>query len=121
MVGFGVVRCGSGELGAIGEIVGVYGQVLTEGDPTDGPLKLAQSELLDAFRAGDGAELIRDAVRLLLQELIELEASERIGAARYERAESRVTDRNGARPRLLSTQWRRRAARSRSSLCGGVK
>jgi putative transposase len=64
----------------------------------------ALSELLDAFRAGDGAELIRDAVRLVLQELIELEASERIGAARYERAESRVTDRNGARPRLLSTQ-----------------
>ena len=29
----------------------------------------ALSELLDAFRAGDGAELIRDAVRLVLQEL----------------------------------------------------
>src|SRR5436305_414406 len=61
------------------------------------------SELLDAFKAGDGAELIRDAVRLVLQELIEMEASERIGAARYERAESRVTERNGARPRMLST------------------
>ena len=41
----------------------------------------ALSELLDAFRAGDGAELSRDAVRLVLQELIELEASEWIGAA----------------------------------------
>jgi putative transposase len=64
----------------------------------------ALSELLDALRAGDGADLIRDAVRLVLQELIELEASERIGAARYERTESRVTERNGVRPRVLSTQ-----------------
>ena len=64
----------------------------------------ALSELLDAFRAGDGADLIRDAVRVVLQELIELEATERIGAARYERSDARVTERNGARPRVLSTQ-----------------
>jgi putative transposase len=64
----------------------------------------ALSELLDAFRAGDGVELIRDAVRLVLQELIELEATERIGAARYERSDARVTERNGARGRVLSTQ-----------------
>jgi putative transposase len=64
----------------------------------------ALSELLDAFRAGDGVELIRDAVRLVLQELIELEATREIGAARYERTESRVTERNGARGRVLSTQ-----------------
>ena len=64
----------------------------------------ALSELLDAFRAGDGVDLIRDAVRLVLQELIELEASDRIGAARYERTESRITERNGVRPRVLSTQ-----------------
>ena len=64
----------------------------------------ALSELLEAFRVGDGADLIRDSVRVVLQELIELEASERIGAARYERTDTRVTDRNGARPRLLSTQ-----------------
>jgi hypothetical protein len=73
VVGFGVVRGGSGELGVIGEIVGVYRQVLTEGVP---PMALAQSalsELLEAFRAGDGADLVRDAVRVVLQELIELE------------------------------------------------
>jgi putative transposase len=64
----------------------------------------ALSELLDAFRAGDGVDLVRAAVRLVLQELIELEATQRIGAARYERSESRVTERNGARPRVLSTQ-----------------
>jgi hypothetical protein len=36
VVGFGVVRCGFGEVGAVGEIVGVYGQVLIEGDLADG-------------------------------------------------------------------------------------
>jgi len=64
----------------------------------------AVSELLDAFRAGDGVDLIRDAVTMVLQELIEVEATEHIGARRYERSESRVTDRNGSRPRLLATQ-----------------
>ena len=64
----------------------------------------ALSELLDAFRAGDGVDLIRDSVRMVLQELIEVEATERIGAGRYERTDERVTDRNGTRPRLVATQ-----------------
>ena len=64
----------------------------------------AVSELLDAFRAGDGVDLIRESVRMVMQELIETEAAERIGAARYERTESRVTGRNGVRPRVLATQ-----------------
>jgi putative transposase len=62
------------------------------------------SELLEAFRAGEGVDLIRESVRLVMQELIETEASERIGASRYERTEARVTDRNGSRPRLVATQ-----------------
>jgi len=64
----------------------------------------AVSEVLEAFRSGDGLDLIRESVRLVMQELIEAEATERIGAARYERAESRTTERNGSRPRLLATQ-----------------
>jgi putative transposase len=62
------------------------------------------SELLEAFRAGEGVDLVRESVRLVMQELIETEAAERIGAGRYERNESRVTDRNGSRPRLVATQ-----------------
>ena len=62
------------------------------------------SELLEAFRAGEGVNLIRESVRLVMQELIETEATERIGADRYERSGSRVTDRNGSRPRLVATQ-----------------
>jgi putative transposase len=64
----------------------------------------AVSEVLEAFRSGDGLDLIRESVRLVMQELIEAEATERIGAARYERTESRTTERNGSRPRLLATQ-----------------
>lgn len=64
----------------------------------------ALSELLEAFRAGDGVDLIRESVHLVLQELIEAEATERIGAAPYERTESRVTDRNGSRAKLISTK-----------------
>ena len=64
----------------------------------------AVSELLELFRAGDGVDLIREAVRVALQELIEAEAVEVIGAGRYERTESRRTDRNGSRPRVLTTK-----------------
>jgi transposase-like protein len=62
------------------------------------------SELLEMFRAGDGLDLIRESVRLVVQELIETEAAEVIGARRYERTEARQTERNGHRSRLLSTQ-----------------
>ena len=41
---------------------------------------------------------------MVLQELIEAEASEVIGAARYERTSTRTTQRNGHRDRQLSTQ-----------------
>ncbi|MBM0128155.1 IS256 family transposase [Pimelobacter simplex] len=64
----------------------------------------ALSELLEAFRTGDGVDLIRESVRVALQELIEIEATEHIGAAPYERTPERVTDRNGHRPRILTTK-----------------
>ena len=61
-------------------------------------------ELLDAFRSGEGLDLIKEAVTLVCQELIETELSSVIGADRYERTDTRVTERNGYRPRLLSTK-----------------
>src|ERR1700730_18594915 len=63
----------------------------------------ALSELLDAIRAGEGLDLVRRGVALVLQELIELEAAEAIGAERYERTGERTTHRNGSRERVLST------------------
>jgi len=64
----------------------------------------ALSELLEAFRAGDGVDLVRESVQMVMQELIDAEAAERIGAGRYERTDTRTTERNGTRPRLVSTQ-----------------
>src|SRR3712207_2635056 len=70
-------------------------------------MALSQSvatELLEAFRAGEGVDLIRESVRMVMQELIETELTEKIGAARYERTETRTNERNGARPRVVTTQ-----------------
>ena len=64
----------------------------------------ALTELLEVFRAGEGVDLIREAVRVALQDLIELEAEQVIGAGRYERSETRTTERNGSRPRVLTTK-----------------
>ena len=35
----------------------------------------ALSELLEAFRTGDGVEMIRESVRTVLQELVQFEAA----------------------------------------------
>src|SRR5687768_1826298 len=70
----------------------------------------AVSDLLDAFRAGDGVDLIRESVRLVLQELIEVEATEVIGAGPYERSETRSNERTGH----VRGCWRRRPATSSS-------
>src|SRR5262245_509904 len=51
----------------------------------------AVSELLEVFRTDEGVNVIREAVRLVMQELIEVEAIEAMGAGRYERADSRTT------------------------------
>ena len=63
----------------------------------------ALSELAEVFRTGEGTDFIRECVRVAMQELIDAEATAAIGAGRYERTESRVTERNGSRPRLLTT------------------
>ena len=62
------------------------------------------SDLLDALRAGGTLDVMREAMQLVLQALIDLEAEQHIGAARYERSETRTTHRNGSRARLLSTK-----------------
>ena len=73
----------------------------------------ATAQLLETFRASGGAELIREAVELVLQELIEAEATAAVGAGRYERSEARTTARNGHRSRLLATR-RGRPAKERN-------
>jgi len=62
------------------------------------------TELLDALRAGGDLDFMREAMALVLQALIDLEATQVIGAERYERSAERSTHRNGSRSRLLSTK-----------------
>ena len=64
----------------------------------------AVEELLAALAVGEGTDLVRELARWALQELIELEAAEAIGADRWERSPDRVSHRNGHRPRVLSTK-----------------
>lgn len=66
--------------------------------------QFAVSDLLEVLRTGEAVDLIRESVRTALQELIEAEAAEFIGATRYERSESRTNERNGSRPRMLATK-----------------
>jgi putative transposase len=70
------------------------------------PMALSQSavsELFEVFRTGEGTDFIRECIRVAMQELIETEATAAVGAGRYERTETRSTERNGSRPRLLTT------------------
>src|SRR4029453_18590215 len=63
----------------------------------------ALSELLEAFRTGEGVNLIQDAVKLALQELVEIEATSVIGAGRDERTGERKTERNRRPPGPVTT------------------
>jgi putative transposase len=66
--------------------------------------KSAIADLLDALRAGGDLDIIREGLAVVLQALIDAEATEVIGADRYQRTASRTTHRNGSRARLLSTK-----------------
>lgn len=68
-------------------------------DPTMALMALLRKHNLEM----DG-DFLREAVQLLMQRLIELEASEQIGAGPYERTASRQTYRNGYRPRSWETR-----------------
>ena len=60
-------------------------------------------ELLGELKLTDVSDRIRVATETLYQELIDAEAAAFIGAAPYERTDSRTAQRNGTRPRSLTT------------------
>lgn len=62
--------------------------------------------LLDVLRKGEAPpeDILRTAVQLVVQELMEAEVSAQIGAERYERSTERVTHRNGYRTRPWDTR-----------------
>jgi len=61
------------------------------------------AELVAELGGDEVRFLFRDLVEKALQELIDAELTEAIGAAPHERTETRTNQRNGSRPRVLST------------------
>src|SRR5918996_3998389 len=60
-------------------------------------------EVLDALKAAEVDDRIRQAAQTIYQALIEAELTQVIGAAPHQRTEARLTQRNGHRPRVLAT------------------
>jgi putative transposase len=70
-------------------------------------MALSQSDLLralESLRSTDGLELVRSVAERMLQELIEAEATARIGAEWNEHTDTRTNYRNGSRPKTLTSQ-----------------
>lgn len=65
---------------------------------------MALLELLRKYQDDPGFDALREGLRWLAQQLIELEVSEVVGAQRYERTETRRTYRNGYRSRRWDTR-----------------
>lgn len=62
------------------------------------------SELLEAFHAGEGADSVRQSVRLVTQQLIETAATSRSAPADGNARRLGSPTRTGSRPSLVSTQ-----------------
>src|SRR4051794_746180 len=60
-------------------------------------------EVLDALKAAEVDDRVRQAAETIYQALIEAELTTVLGAAPYQRTEERVAQRNGHRTRLLTT------------------
>ena len=64
---------------------------------------------LDALKGADPGSVFAELIRAGLQALIDAEATQVLGADRYERTAERTNYRNGTRPKTVST--------TRSSYC----
>ena len=60
-------------------------------------------ELVEVFKGGDGTDLMRRLLALIMQELIDAEASAFIGAVPHERTDARTNQRNGTRDKVVTT------------------
>ena len=67
-------------------------------------LRMALLELLRKAELEQGADFLREGVRVLAQELMELEVAQHVGAERYGRTPERTGQRNGYRERAWDTR-----------------
>ena len=58
---------------------------------------------LDALKSADPRSVFAELIRAGMQALIDAEATQALGAGRYERTEERTTYRNGTRPKTVAT------------------
>src|SRR3954471_14699760 len=69
-----------------------------------GPERMTIEEVVRQVLRDEHADVIRESVRVVAQEIMEAEVSELIGAERGERTPDRATHRNGYRPRRWDTR-----------------
>src|SRR5438093_6012983 len=70
-----------------------------------GAKSMTAADVVEWLRSQEGADLVRESLRWLVQELMEAEVSEQIGARLGERRpDDRATHRNGYRPRRWDTR-----------------
>ena len=62
------------------------------------------SEVLEQLKGDESGDLVRQMVTFLYQALIDAEATDVVKAERHERSLARTNQRNGSRPRLLTTK-----------------
>ena len=60
-------------------------------------------ELLEALKSGGVDERVKVAAQTIYQALIDAELTSVVGAGPWERSPERTTQRNGSRPRTLTT------------------
>jgi putative transposase len=66
--------------------------------------RMTSEEVVGYLLEGEGLDFLRESLSWVVQELMEAEVSELIGAQRGERSEERLTHRNGYRSRAWSTR-----------------
>src|SRR3954468_24622953 len=81
-----------------------------------GAERMTIEEVVRKVLREEHGDVIRESVRLVAQELMEVEVSELIGAQRGERTEDRATHRTGYRPRRWDTRAGRSSCKSRRSV-----
>jgi putative transposase len=60
-------------------------------------------ELAEMVQRADGGDLMRKLLETMLQSLVDAQATAHIGAEPHERTEARTTQRNGSRPKTVTT------------------
>ncbi len=60
-------------------------------------------ELAEMVRTADGGDLMRKLLETMLQSLVDAQATAHIGAEPHERSDARTTQRNGHRPKTVTT------------------